>query len=117
MSDTRSQPTVNRPQEATRPARRVGFPVDVYETRDELQLLADLPGVPPENLEVRVDRRELTIQGARDDRPVRYHRVFTLPDNVDPARIQAEVRHGVLHLSMPRTGEPQPRRIPVRSAP
>lgn len=115
MSDIGSQPAINRPTEAGRSLRRRGFPVDVYESRDELHMMADMPGVSPDALDIRVERHELTIEGRRQDMDVHYHRVFSLPDRVDPDRVRAEYRHGVLDLVIPKISPAEPRRITVKS--
>ncbi len=112
---TRSEETYIRP------------PVDIYEDDRGLVVLADLPGVEPEALDVQVDRRVLTIQAqathpARADAVYRefaltgYFRQFQLPDDVDAAGISAELRHGVLTLRLPRIERAQARRIQVRTA-
>ena len=104
----------------------VAPPVDIYEDEDGLVVLADLPGIAPAALDVRVEQRALTItahaQTAPSGSPVHleyelagYFRQFQLPEEVDSARIQAELKQGVLRLRLPRAAEEQPRRIEVRS--
>jgi HSP20 family molecular chaperone IbpA len=102
-------------------------PVDIYEDDQGLVVLADLPGVEPSGLDVRVDRGVLTIQGraahlaagnpiSREYQLTGFFRQFQLPDEVDPGRISAELKHGVLTLRLPRTERAQPRRIEVRAS-
>ena len=104
-------------------------PVDVIEDANGITLYADLPGVPKENLDVRVEGDTLTIaaemalpaiEGLEPthvelDTP-RYKRVFTLSKELDAAQVGAELAHGVLKLRIPKAAHAQPRRIEVRVA-
>src|SRR5437762_13487564 len=87
--------------------RYVAPPVDIYETRDGLVVLADLPGVSQEALDVRVDNNVLTIRGHarhavagdsvyREHELVNFFRQFELSDKVDQNRITADLKRGVL---------------------
>lgn len=107
--------------------RYVAPPVDIYETPEGLVVLADLPGVPQDALDVRVDNNILTIRGhARHTVPgnatyreyelVNFFRQFELSDKVDQNRISAELKCGVLTLQLPKAEEARPRRIEVRAA-
>lgn len=112
--------------ESTRHQERyVAPPVDIYETRDGLVVLADLPGVAKEALDVRVDNNVLTIRGhARHGVPgevtyreyelVNFFRQFELSDKVDQGQITADLKCGVLTLSLPKAEEAKPRQIEVR---
>jgi HSP20 family molecular chaperone IbpA len=102
-------------------------PVDIYEDDQGLVVVADLPGVEPGALDVRVDHGLLTIQGrARSLAPgtplhreyalTGFYRQFQLPEEIDAARIAADLRQGVLTLRLPRAAPAPPRRIDVRSA-
>jgi HSP20 family molecular chaperone IbpA len=104
--------------------RYVAPPVDIYETRDGLVVLADVPGVAQEALEVRVDNNMLTIRGhARHGVPgevtyreyelVNFFRQFELSDTVDQGRITADLKCGVLTLNLPKAEEAKPRQIEV----
>ena len=104
--------------------------VDIREEDDRFVLKADLPGVPPEDIEVSMADGVLTIQGKRDSETrdeqagyKRYERVsgsfmrrFSLPDTADDEAISAESRHGVLHVSIPKQAKRTPRIIDVQSA-
>jgi HSP20 family protein len=105
--------------------RYVAPPVDIYETREGLVVLADVPGVAQEALEVRVDNHMLTIRGhARHGVPgevtyreyelVNFFRQFELSDKVDQGRITADLKCGVLTLNLPKAEEAKPRQIEVR---
>jgi HSP20 family molecular chaperone IbpA len=114
-------------REETRSQERYVIPpVDIYEDRDGLVVKADLPGVAKENLDVRVENGLLTIQtkaghvssgGAsiyREYEMVNFFRQFELSDKVDQQKISADLKHGVLTLSLPRAEEAKPKRIDVK---
>jgi HSP20 family protein len=104
------------------------FPaVNLYAGRDGIAILAELPGVAKDELEVHAHRDTLTLRGTR--RPAAeneqaYHRrerrsgAFTrtiqLPFRVDPEQIEARLENGVLQLSLQRPEEDKPRRIEVK---
>ena len=105
--------------------RYVAPPVDIYETPDGLVVLADLPGVAKEGLDLRVENGLLTIRGKaahaaqgepvyREYELVNFFRQFELNDKVDQRNISAELKNGVLTLNLPKAEESKPRRIDVR---
>jgi HSP20 family molecular chaperone IbpA len=107
--------------------RYVAPPVDIYETPDGLVLLADVPGVAPEALDVRVDHNVLIIRGhARHVVPgevtyreydlVNFFRKFELNDTVDQSHITADLKSGVLTVHVPKAQEAKPRQIEVQVA-
>jgi HSP20 family molecular chaperone IbpA len=114
-------------QEPTRAEEVFGAPpVDIFEDEDGLVVLADLPGVPSDGLDVRVEQRILTITAHTQPAPsgtalhreyelTNFFRQFQLPEEVDTARIQAELKQGVLTLRLPRAPKEQPRRVEVRA--
>ncbi|KVL34785.1 heat-shock protein [Burkholderia territorii] len=100
--------------------------VDIVEDRHRVTLRADLPGVPRENLDVKVHDNTLTIEAdSRIETPAdlrvrhvevrapRYARSFVLSPDLDTSRIDASLRDGVLTLTIPRREETRPRRIDV----
>ncbi len=102
-------------------------PVDVFEDADGITVLADLPGVSRERLGVRVDGETLTIEGTAEvagpdglelvhgeARVPAYRREFTLSRELDASRIEAQLKDGVLRLTIPKAEEARPRRIQVR---
>lgn len=102
-------------------------PVDVFENESGITLLADLPGVSRERLGVRVDGDSLLIEATAampapdnmelvygEARYPSYRRQFTLSRELDASRIEANLKDGVLKLSIPRLEEAKPRRIEVR---
>lgn len=101
--------------------------VDVLEDETGITLLADLPGVPREQLELHVDGDTLSIEGAvvpqapehlqpvyAELRVPRYRRAFTLSRELDPSRIEANLKDGVLNLRIPKHAHAQPRRVQVQ---
>jgi HSP20 family protein len=104
-------------------------PVDVFEDENGITLLADLPGVSRERLNVRVDGESLLVEGtAQADVPQGlelvygearlpvYRREFTLSRELDAGRIDAQLKDGVLRLRIPKAEEAKPRRIEVQVA-
>ena len=102
--------------------------VDVRETKDSLEISAELPGLEPKDVEVSVENGVLILKGSRRFEKATegetYHRVeraygsfersFSLPTNVDPEKVHAAYRHGVLHLTLPKREEAKPRSISIR---
>jgi len=100
-------------------------PVDIYEVEDRLVLLADLPGVSANDLDVRLEESILTIKAKarhaveaepiyREFRLVNFFRQFELSDEVDRERISARMNHGVLTLELPKAEKAKPRQIAVQ---
>jgi len=110
--------TPNNEQSATATrARQLSLPVDIYEGSDELLLLADLPGVQPDGLNVSFEAPELRIEGRRgsgDNAPV-YSRTFRVSEQIDPNGISAELSAGVLKLRLAKAAHTKPRKIEVRA--
>jgi HSP20 family protein len=88
--------------------------VDVWESEAELLLLADLPGVPADAVDVRFDDGELTIEGRRAKGRV-YRRVFALSDGFDLDKVAARHEGGVLELRLPKAAHKRTRKIEVRA--
>ena len=102
--------------------------VDIKEEADRFLILADLPGVDPEAIEVQMDKGILSIKGERQtgsaaegDRYSRierahgvFYRRFALADSANPDGVTASGRHGVLEITIPKRPETTPRRIQVQ---
>jgi HSP20 family protein len=100
--------------------------VDILETDDELLLLADLPGVQPQDVDVRFENGELALHGRRhprypDKQRVRweaevanYYRAFRVTEHIAGDRIAAELKDGVLTVHLPKVEAVKPRRIAVK---
>src|SRR5262245_38155316 len=100
--------------------------VDIYETDQELVLLADLPGVRPEDVDLRYERGELILHGKVRPPAGRtyltseyevgdFYRAFSIHESIDHGRISAEVKKGVLTVHLPKAEPARPRQINVKA--
>ena len=121
-----NQPTV-RAGEADQ-QRAVLPAVDVFEDASGITLLADMPGVPKDRLELKVEADTLSIEGQvvastpegleavyAEVRVPRYRRTFTLSRELDTSKVNASLKDGVLTLRIPKQAHAQPRRIEVQA--
>jgi HSP20 family molecular chaperone IbpA len=117
----------SRREETRADERYITPPVDIFETKDGLTVVADLPGVEQKGLDVRVADGILTIQArtahlapgapiALEFQLLHFYRQFELPEEVDADRIRAELKHGVLTLQLPKKEKAKPRQIQVSVA-
>jgi HSP20 family protein len=102
--------------------------VDIYESADEIVLQCDMPGVKPQDLDVRFEKGELSLFGKVQPRqaPAEYaaeeygvgdfYRSFTIAREIDPEKISAEYREGVLTVHLPRQAKPKPKRIAITAS-
>ena len=104
--------------------------VDIYEQDNNIVLKAELPGVDPKDVDIRLENNTLTLSGERKfDNEVKkesYHRVeraygaftrsFTLPTVVDQGSIKAEFKDGVLRVTLPKREEAKPKQIQISVA-
>lgn len=96
-------------------------PVDIFENDEEILLVADLPGVPAENLEIDLDGSELRVKGLQlpevslTGKPSAFLRTFRVTKSIDPRGVTAKLKHGVLHLHLKKSETAKPRKIPVQS--
>ena len=102
-------------------------PVDIYETDNALVLKADLPGVDPKDVEIRVENGILYLKGERKfEKEVKednYHRVersygaftrsFSLPSSINTEQVKAEYKDGQLTLTMPKREEAKPKTVKI----
>jgi HSP20 family protein len=101
--------------------------IDVYETTEDVVVLAEVPGVDPSSIDLAVNGNVLTLRGSKEFREqpesvphVRerrfgvFHRQLALPGEVDPDKAHAEATHGVLKIRIPKRSAAKPRTIPVR---
>ena len=123
---------VTRPKDAAAAAREEPAllpPVDVIEDSTGITLYADLPGVPKDRLNVRVEGETLQIDAElvlavpegmeashAEVQRTRFRRAFTLSRELDPDKVSAEFSQGVLRLRIPKAEHAQPRRIEVKVA-
>jgi HSP20 family molecular chaperone IbpA len=111
------------------PSEREGFlGVDVWETPTALHVEADLPGVVASDVDVqvqaaeltlKVDRRSDALEGERwlrrERRAGSYARTLSLPAEVDPNAVEAELSDGILRLRLPKAERAKPRAIPIKT--
>ena len=107
--------------------------VDVREYANRFQLLLDVPGVDPKDVEITLDAGVLTVSGTRSEEKAvgangaeqpqqqrverrlgRFHRRFILPDTADADNVNATGRNGVLEIVIQKQPKAQPRRITVK---
>lgn len=102
-------------------------PVDICETKDGLIVVADLPGVEKDGVDIRVDQDVLTIQGRvkpdghgdslyNEFAMLDYFRQFQLSDQVAQDKITAELKHGVLKIYLPKAEKAKAKQIAVQVA-
>jgi len=125
-TDKRSMETKGEKSLATRDdTLYIAPPVDIFETDDALTVVADLPGVDKDAVDIRVEDSILTIKGRANYSPQAemlrqefslqgYYRQFQLSDEVDQDRISAECKNGVLTIMLPKAERSKPRQIKVR---
>ena len=101
--------------------------VDIYEKGSDVVLKAELPGVEPKDVDIRIENNVLTLSGERKlDTEVQrenYHRVeraygsftraFTLPSTVDTSKVKADFKDGVLRITLPKREEAKPKQIQI----
>jgi HSP20 family protein len=88
----------------------LGF--DIQRTDQGYRVEIPVPGFRPEDINVTVEERQLTVEGRSERR--RFTRAITLPEEVDADRVEANVEHGLLTLNLPVQPRAQPRRIEVK---
>lgn len=113
--------------EATRGGPQFVPQVDIFETEGELLLLADVPGVRAEDIDMHYERGELTLrarvarrspEGAtllREYEEGDFHRVFSVHESIDASRIEAQCKNGVLTVRLPKMEAVKPRQIKVNA--
>jgi HSP20 family molecular chaperone IbpA len=117
---------LERKEETTIPARVFLPNADIYETQDALTVVLEMPGVEKGNVEIRVEDGVLNVQGRLDLskypglQPLyteynvgHYARSFQLSSKIDQNKIAAELKDGVLSLTLPKVEEAKPRTIKV----
>ena len=127
LTTDRTAVAQSAPARAEKDSRTLLPRVDVLEDAGGITLLADLPGVPKEALELKIDGDTLLIEGEvttatpqalqsvyAEVRVPRYRRAFTLSRELDTARIEANLKDGVLNLRIPKQEHAKPRRIAVQ---
>jgi HSP20 family protein len=105
-------------------------PVDIFEEAEAIRIVAEVPGLKPEDVKISLEHNVLTIHGTKEqvaeERTERVHRYeraygrfarsFTLPATVDATGIKAAYEHGVLTVTLPKVEKAKPRQIEVQVA-
>ena len=102
--------------------------VDIYETKEALFLIADMPGVDEKSVDITLDKNVLTITGAIVPYEIKdhsvyyaeydtgdYERAFTITDEVDRDRIEANVRNGVLKVTLHKIEKAKVKKIAIKA--
>lgn len=101
------------------PLRRLTPAVDIYETGEELVLLADLPGVAEQDLQLEVSHGVLTLEAAPSnagaEQQYNFYRQFRLSERIDAGAGEAALKDGVLTLRLPKVEEAKPKKIAVKT--
>jgi len=101
--------------------------VDIFETENELIMTAEVPGIDEKDIEIKIEDNTLSLKGERkfekETKEENFHRIersygsfyraFTLPNSIDPEKIQAEHENGVLKITMPKRQERKPRKVKI----
>jgi HSP20 family protein len=101
---------------------------DIYEDEEGLTLRFDLAGVEPKDVDIRFENGVLTLKGERklekEEKKDNYHRIelsygafnrsFSLPATVDPEKIRAESKNGVLAVHLPKKAEAKPKTVQIK---
>lgn len=102
--------------------------VDIVETDGELTLFAEVPGVRPEDVDLRYEKGELVLHGRVKPRSEAhalvlqeyeegdFYRAFNISESIDASRISAECKNGLLTVHLPKVESVRPRQISVRGA-
>ena len=120
---------VAAPAEQTRPGLVFTPAVDIFETDKGITLLADMPGVKAKDLNIDLHENVLTLDSdvktpegdgevdvITEYRTGKYYRQFTLSQLIDQAKINAELKDGVLRLTLPKVEAATPRKIAVKGS-
>lgn len=115
--------------EQTKPGLVFTPDVDIFETEKGLTLLADMPGVKSEDLNIDLKENVLTLDGEvknpegeneielfTEYRTGKYYRQFNLSDIIDQSKIEATMKDGVLRLTLPKVEAAKPRKITIKSS-
>ena len=118
---------VQQAGEPTKPEKQYVPAVDIFETAEAVNVLAEMPGVAKEGVEIELENETLTIRGTmvspvcqgetlllQEFEQGHYLRKFTVAETIDQEKIQATMADGVLTLVLPKVAPAKPRRIEVQ---
>jgi len=114
-------------QERSRRIPTVTPQVDIYENNEEILLYADMPGLSKEDISIHLENGQLSLTGRRklessgtalfeEFGEVKYSRTFSVPQGIDTAKVNAELKEGVLRLHLPKSEAVKPRQIQIKTA-
>ncbi|MBW1776041.1 MAG: Hsp20/alpha crystallin family protein [Deltaproteobacteria bacterium] len=125
---TKEKQEVMTPAEQTRPGAVFTPSVDIFETEQKITILADMPGVKADDLNIDLRDNTLTLLGeiapveGPDEEDVlieyetgKYFRQFTLSEVIDQEKIDAQLKNGVLRLTLPKVEKATPKKILVKA--
>ena len=93
--------------------------VDLFESSAEFLIVADVPGVADDAVDIEFERGKLRLVATRksgEEATLEYRRTFTVSDKIDRDNISAKLEAGVLQISLPKSPELQPKKIPIKVA-
>lgn len=127
MSETTLTKAPQSVAESTRNGKYFMPRVDIYEKETELLLYADLPGVKPDDVDLRYEHGELVLKGKVSRRPHQgnivlaeyeegdFYRVFQIHETIDSTRIAGELKNGVLVVHLPKAEKAKPRQVTIKA--
>ena len=120
---------VASPSEQTKTGPTFIPAVDIFETDKAITLVADMPGVQSDAIDIDLNENVLSLSGdvkpfeGKDEEDIlvefevgRFWRQFTISEMIDQSKIDAELKDGVLHLTLPKVEKAQPRKITVKAS-
>jgi HSP20 family molecular chaperone IbpA len=127
--DIKKKPAQNPVETERTRSRKVFLPkVDIYETKDSIVLIADMPGVDENHVDMTLEKNILTINGQVEPQGFPgygaayaeydvgdYQRAFTISDEVDRDRIDARVKNGVLRVTLHKAEQVKARKIAIKA--
>jgi HSP20 family molecular chaperone IbpA len=124
MSSRPNEPVGTRGVRDPEAGRGVNPRIDIYETDTSFVIVADMPGVRPDGLDVVAQRDVLSLRGrvTRPERPpdhqeyelIDYFQTLTLTEDLDASGVSASLKDGVLRVTIPKSPTIQPKKIQVR---
>ncbi len=101
--------------------------VDIFENDDEILLHAEMPGVKKDAVKINIDNGNLSLSGIRkavrdgaagweEFGDVEFQRAFAVPQNIDIAKVKAELKEGILFLHLPKSESAKPKTIEISSS-
>lgn len=113
--------------EKTQERPTIPFPVDIYESKNEVLVIADIPGVSSENMSLNFENNQLVIRASvnisniegtalfQEFSEVDYRRAFQLASGIDSQKISANLAGGTLKIHLPKSEALKPQQIPITS--